>query len=214
MRLPWGSSINDMHEGGIGHLYLIFEFVRSDLRKFFRSQALLEEGHVRLIMRNLLRGVQHLHGKNIVHRDIKLANILVDADCNIKICDFGLARTLDRESGVVEGSRESVVERLLETKQARSKLERRMTAHVQTRLYRAPEIILLEKEYGPEVDIWACGVIMAELLLMMGSERTNFFAGKSCFPLSPAKKKASYLDRPVLDEFPEEVVGEGATSTD
>jgi len=50
-----------------------------------------------MIMKNLLQGAKCLHQKNVVHRDIKLANILVDADCNIKICDFGLARTLDTE---------------------------------------------------------------------------------------------------------------------
>ena len=63
-----------------------------------------------------------------------------------------------------------------------------------TRFYRAPELILLEKDYGKAVDIWACGVIFGELLLMLEEncpnldERKCLFPGKQCFPLSPNKK--------------------------
>lgn len=72
-------------------------------------------------------------------------------------------------------------------------MKRELTGHVVTRWYRAPEIILLEKDYGPAIDMWSIGCIFAELLGMMktsGStfmERKPLFPGKSCFPLSPAK---------------------------
>lgn len=72
-------------------------------------------------------------------------------------------------------------------------MKRELTGHVVTRWYRAPEIILLEKDYGPGIDIWAVGCIFAELLGMMREnaptfmDRTPLFPGKSCFPLSPAK---------------------------
>lgn len=71
-------------------------------------------------------------------------------------------------------------------------MKRELTGHVVTRWYRAPEIILLEKDYGPAIDIWAVGCIFGELLGMMKEnaptfvDRTPLFPGKSCFPLSPA----------------------------
>lgn len=73
-------------------------------------------------------------------------------------------------------------------------MKRELTGHVVTRWYRAPEIILLEKDYGPGIDVWAVGCIFAELLGMMKENAATFldrqplFPGKSCFPLSPAKK--------------------------
>mgnify|MGYP000858958991 CR=1 FL=1 len=66
-----------------------------------------------------------------------------------------------------------------------------MTGHVVTRWYRAPELILLEKDYGPAIDMWSVGCIFGELLGMMKAsaptymDRKPLFPGKSCFPLSP-----------------------------
>lgn len=73
-------------------------------------------------------------------------------------------------------------------------MKRELTGHVVTRWYRAPEIILLEKDYGPAIDIWSIGCVFAELLGMMKEHAPTFvdrkplFPGKSCFPLSPAKQ--------------------------
>ena len=72
-------------------------------------------------------------------------------------------------------------------------MKRELTSHVTTRYYRAPEIILLEKDYGTAIDIWGVGCIFAELLGMMKINAPTFvdrkplFPGKSCFPLSPGK---------------------------
>ena len=83
---------------------------------------------------------------------------------------------------------------LIKTKDQRKNIKRELTDHVVTRWYRAPEIILLEKDYGPAIDIWAIGCIFAELLSMMKENSPTFmdrkplFPGKSCFPLSPAKQ--------------------------
>ena len=92
-----------------------------------------------------------------------------------------------------EEKKEDLRSRLVKTKDARRNMKRELTGHVVTRWYRAPEIILLEKDYGPGIDIWAVGCIFAELLGMMREnaptfmDRTPLFPGKSCFPLSPAK---------------------------
>lgn len=80
--------------------------------------------------------------------------------------------------------------RLVRTKN----MKRELTGHVVTRWYRAPELILLEKDYGPAIDVWSIGCIFAELLGMMKEnaptylDRKPLFPGKSCFPLSPDKK--------------------------
>ena len=72
-------------------------------------------------------------------------------------------------------------------------MKRELTGHVVTRWYRAPELILLEKDYGQAIDMWSVGCIFAELLGMMKEsaptylDRKPLFPGKSCFPLSPDK---------------------------
>ena len=82
----------------------------------------------------------------------------------------------------------------MKTRELRRSMKRQLTGHVVTRWYRAPEIILLEKDYGPAVDVWAVGCIFAELLSMIKEnaatyqDRTPLFPGKSCFPLSPDHK--------------------------
>lgn len=80
---------------------------------------------------------------------------------------------------------------LEETRESRRSLKRQLTGHIVTRWYRAPELILLEKDYGEAIDVWAVGCIMAELISMMKenvpnpNDRKPLFPGGSCFPLSP-----------------------------
>ena len=86
-----------------------------------------------------------------------------------------------------------MTKRLINSKDMRKNMKRELTGHVVTRWYRAPELILLEKEYGPAIDTWSVGCVFAELLGMMKEsaptylERRPLFPGKSCFPLSPDK---------------------------
>ena len=91
-----------------------------------------------------------MHSANIMHRDLKPSNILINADCDLKICDFGLSR----------GFGEEVDECL------------KKTAYVVTRWYRAPEVSLLNKSYNKSLDMWSVGCIFAELL-----QRTTLFPG-------------------------------------
>lgn len=93
----------------------------------------------------------------------------------------------------IEEKRKEMTKRLINSKDMRKNMKRELTGHVVTRWYRAPELILLEKEYGPAIDVWSVGCIFAELLGMMKEsaptylERRPLFPGKSCFPLSPDK---------------------------
>lgn len=92
-----------------------------------------------------------------------------------------------------EDRKKFVAKKLIKSKEIRKNMKRELTGHVVTRWYRAPEIILLEKDYGPAIDIWSVGCIFAELLGMMKEsaatymDRQPLFPGKSCFPLSPDK---------------------------
>ena len=63
--------------------------------------------------------------------------------------------------------RKQLMEQLKKTKELRKNMKRQLTGHVVTRWYRAPELILLEKDYGPAIDMWSIGCIFAELLGMM-----------------------------------------------
>jgi serine/threonine protein kinase len=56
----------------------------------------LEDGHIITILYNILCATQFMHSANIIHRDIKPANILINSDCEVKICDFGLSRALPK----------------------------------------------------------------------------------------------------------------------
>jgi len=90
-----------------------------------------------------LRGLKYIHSAKILHRDLKPRNLLVNSNCDLKICDFGLARAVVPDLKAKTGV---------------------MTDYVATRWYRAPELLLSWKEYSNSVDVWSVGCIFAELL--------------------------------------------------
>ncbi|KAJ3870127.1 putative MAP kinase [Lentinula novae-zelandiae] len=97
-----------------------------------------------------LRALKTIHGANIVHRDIKPANLLVNDNCDLKVCDFGFARSMSTCETFGKGSNRDG--------------PGVMTEYVATRWYRAPENMLSNKTYTKAIDIWAVGCILAELL--------------------------------------------------
>lgn len=190
-------------------LFLVLEHAESDLKKLLKSPVHLDEDHIRLITYNILCGMKYIHSANILHRDLKPANILLNQDCQVKICDFGLARSIAETPKEVPSinnteeddppfSRNSLVNtdtpeasQTKVRKLSRQTVKREMTSHVVTRWYRAPELILLEKEYSKAIDVWSIGCIIAELCGMLKENAPTFmdrrplFPGNSCFPLSP-----------------------------
>jgi serine/threonine protein kinase len=96
-----------------------------------------------------------------------------------------------------EKDRINIIERLKNTRKERKKMKRELSPHVVTRWYRSPELILMEKDYGKKIDVWSLGVIFAEMIKMNEnnpdhySKRKPFFPGRSCYPLSPDKRKKS-----------------------
>jgi len=73
-------------------IYVVMEYMESDLKKVIRSPIHLELIHIQAIMFRLINAVKYLHEANVIHRDLKPANVLIREDCSIKLCDFGLAR--------------------------------------------------------------------------------------------------------------------------
>jgi len=98
-----------------------------------------------IFLYQILRGVKHIHSANVLHRDLKPSNLLVNSDCSLKICDFGMARVA--ACPLNEGEQNTP-----------------MTEYVATRWYRAPEVILSWKHYNRTIDMWSVGCIFAELL--------------------------------------------------
>jgi len=89
------------------HLTLIFEFVDADLGKIFRTNQFFSTLHVQYMLYQILLGLKYMHSAGIVHRDLKPANILINEDCTIKICDYGLARGFNEDQDdVVEHDKE------------------------------------------------------------------------------------------------------------
>mmetsp|Transcript_18368 Transcript_18368/g.28199 ORF Transcript_18368/g.28199 Transcript_18368/m.28199 type:complete len:144 (+) Transcript_18368:190-621(+) len=75
-------------------IYVVMEFAESDLKKIMKSSINLELLHIQTIVYNLLCAVKYLHESKVIHRDLKPANILVNEDCSVKLCDYGLARSI------------------------------------------------------------------------------------------------------------------------
>jgi mitogen-activated protein kinase 1/3 len=74
-------------------LYVVMEYAESDLKKIIKSNINLEMLHIQTIVYNLLCAIKYLHESNVLHRDLKPANVLINEDCTIKLCDYGLARS-------------------------------------------------------------------------------------------------------------------------
>ena len=124
-------------------VYVVFELMETDLAVIIRSSQLLRDQHIQFFMYQLLCGLQYLHSNGIVHRDLKPRNLLVNANCELKIGDFGLSRVYNTDNDHKIAA---------------------MTEYVTTRWYRAPEVIVGWHQYSYAVDIWAVGTILAELI--------------------------------------------------
>ncbi|PNH00316.1 Mitogen-activated protein kinase 1 [Tetrabaena socialis] len=81
------------HRDAFKDLYVVYELMDTDLHQIIRSPQPLSNDHSQYFLYQLLRGLKYIHSANILHRDLKPSNLLVNANCDLKICDFGLART-------------------------------------------------------------------------------------------------------------------------
>ena len=133
-------------------IYLIFEYMETDLHAVIRAN-ILEEIHKQYIMYQSFKALMYMHSADLVHRDMKPSNLLLNSECLMKVADFGLARSL------LQGGNEA------------DPINPVLTDYVATRWYRAPEILLGSTRYGKAVDMWSLGCIFGEML-----------SGKPVFP--------------------------------
>ncbi|KAK9080801.1 hypothetical protein SSX86_000559 [Deinandra increscens subsp. villosa] len=139
-------------------LYLVFEYMQTDLSRIIsRPDERLTEPQVKFYMKQLLSGLQHCHERGILHRDIKGSNLLIDKDGNLKIADLGLANYYDPKKPVP------------------------LTNRVVTLWYRSPELLLGTTMYGPGIDLWSAGCLLAEM-----------FAGR---PIMPGRTEVEQLHK-------------------
>lgn len=141
------------HDGGpLSEVYVVQDLMACDLHYVIQNAARgrqpLSDDHVQYFTYQILRGLYALHSASVLHRDLKPSNLLVTRECDLKICDFGLARGLDADE------------------------DANLTTYVVTRWYRAPELLAGNQTYGPAIDLWSVGCILAEMLL-----KAPLFAG-------------------------------------
>ncbi|GLB05562.1 MAPK protein hog1 [Aspergillus tubingensis] len=127
--------LSDIFISPLEDVYLVTDLLGTDLNRLLTSKP-LDGKFVQYFTYQLLRGLKYIHSAGVIHRDLKPSNILINENCDLKICDFGLARLQEPQ----------------------------MTGYVSTRYYRAPEIMLTWQKYGMQVDIWSAGCIVAEML--------------------------------------------------
>ncbi|CAI0540987.1 unnamed protein product [Linum tenue] len=119
-------------------VYIAYELMDTDLHQIIRSNQGLSEEHCQYFLYQILRGLKYIHSANVLHRDLKPSNLLLNANCDLKICDFGLARVTSETDF--------------------------MTEYVVTRWYRAPELLLNSSDYTAAIDVWSVGCIFMELM--------------------------------------------------
>lgn len=163
-------------------IYIVQSLMETDLHKLLRSQKLSSD-HICYFLYQILRGLKYIHSANVLHRDLKPSNILLNSNCDLKICDFGLARVCDTShdhTGV-------------------------LTEYVATRWYRAPEVMLNAKGYSKALDIWSVGCILGEMI-----NNKPLFPGKHYLDQickiqevlgTPSKEDLSFITNPKAELY-------------
>ncbi|KAK8749713.1 hypothetical protein OTU49_015487, partial [Cherax quadricarinatus] len=158
------------HMSSLSTFFLVFEFCEHDLAGLLSNvNVKFNLGEIKKVMQQLLNGLYYIHSNKILHRDLKASNVLITKNGILKLADFGLARAFST-------SRQG---------------PNRYTNRVVTLWYRPPELLLGERNYGPPVDMWGAGCIMAEMWtrtpILQGSTEQHQLAliTKLCGSITP-----------------------------
>jgi len=124
---------------------MVFEYLEYDLTGILETPEIrFTQDHLKSWSRQLLQGVHYMHRNKVIHRDLKASNLLVNKKGQLKIADWGLARSWNSEM-------------------------KRLTNKVITLWYRPPELLLGCLEYTPKIDMWSVGCKNHVLVFMFGS---------------------------------------------
>ncbi|CAL1699831.1 unnamed protein product [Somion occarium] len=198
-------SLDDFKE-----VYLVQELMETDLHRVIRTQVLSDD-HCQYFIYQTLRALKALHSADVLHRDLKPSNLLLNANCDLKLCDFGLARSAQPPPNVANDSNtfmtEYVATSFLDINPVQAiciavgqQCGLSLVPSIPTltvwwcRWYRAPEVMLTFKEYTRAIDIWSVGCVLAEML-----------SGNPLFPGRDYHHQLSLildvLGTPSLDDF-------------
>jgi len=131
------------------NVFMVFEYLEYDLTGILETPEIrLTQDHVKSWSKQLLSGVHYMHKQKVIHRDLKASNLLVNKKGELKIADWGLARSWNSDM-------------------------KRLTNRVITLWYRPPELLLGCMEYTPKIDMWSVGCIVAEMF-----RRSGFLRGR------------------------------------
>lgn len=126
------------------NVFMVFEYLEYDLTGILETPEIrFTQDHVKSWSQQLLQGVHYMHVNKVIHRDLKASNLLVNKKGELKIADWGLARSWNSEM-------------------------KRLTNKVITLWYRPPELLLGCLEYTPKIDMWSVGCIIAEMFRRSG----------------------------------------------
>ena len=137
LRHPFITQILDSFETD-KHIFIVMEYICGDLLGFIRKRGKLSEPMTKVIFKQIIEGLRYIHKKKIVHRDIKLDNILIDLTNTVKICDFGVSKKINKGDIMYD--------------------------HCGTPAYIAPEIFKNRGYEGFSCDIWSAGVTLYYML--------------------------------------------------
>ncbi|XP_073944879.1 mitogen-activated protein kinase 15-like [Choristoneura fumiferana] len=151
--------------------------METDLHNVIKRGNILKDVHKRYIMYQMLKATKYIHSGNVIHRDQKPSNVLIDSACRVKLADFGLARSV---SSMYSGGEDGA--------------DPCLTDYVATRWYRAPEILIASKNYTKGIDMWSLGCILGEML-----------TGKPLFPgtstVNQVERIMAALPRPSAEDI-------------
>jgi len=156
-------------------VYIVTDLMETDMDRVLRSSQGLSTQHFGYFLYQLLRSVANMHHASVLHRDLKPSNLLVNANCDLVVCDFGLARGVSNTAKQPPNTGR--------TDRGRAPLRTIdddtndfLTEYVVTRWYRPPEILAESPYYGAAADIWSVGCIFGE---MLDKRRRPIFRGKN-----------------------------------
>ena len=153
-------------------IYIITDLMETDLGSVLKSDQKLSHDQIKLLLYQLVRGLKYIHSSGLFHRDLKPRNLLINANCDLKICDFGLSRMEVPDP--------------------------RLTDYVCTRWYRAPELLVSAYPYSNKIDMFSTGCILAEMV----NHRALFAGNNTQQQLDLIIKRIGPLSEDELESIP------------